>query len=157
MSPETTSTSPGLRRVLDREVAAVLMSATLLAVALLPTNAAALTGLIACVSWGVLIPIVRPHPEVIMSRATGRLVAAAAIVALGALTRSLFAVNPWVSVWGLIGQHTGSLLWIAVFAVFALTLTSYRAGDVGSGNPVPRRDGRRVRSRGPCGCSGPSR
>lgn len=120
-----------LAQWLDRETVAVLLAVTVLAVAILPSNAAALTAWIACMLWGVGVAAIRfGRPVAAASQATPILIAGGLGVALAILS-SITAINPRVSLLGSIGQHTGSLFWLAVFAVFLVLVYRSRAGDLG--------------------------
>ena len=116
---------------LSREIVAVALGFTLIAVALAPRNAAALTALLCGGLWPALIIGIRLRWLRRPSRAVLFMLAASA-AAVGVLTvRSAFAVGSRVSLWGAVGQHSGALTWVVALLILVASCCANRPGDLG--------------------------
>lgn len=120
-----------LGEMIDREIVAVLLAATIVAVAVLPTNAAALTAWIALFACGIVVVAVRRNSRARAARGSVALFAVGGIAVALAIGSSLAAVNPIVSLFGSLGQHAGSLLWAGALCVAVVVAACARRGDLG--------------------------
>lgn len=130
-SGDPSSTRSAVSESLSREVVAVALGFTLLAVAVAPRNSAALTALLCGGLWPALIIGVRFRWLRRPSRAVLLMLAASA-AAVGVLTaRSVFAAGSRVSLWGAVGQHSGALTWVVALLVLVASCCAFRPGDLG--------------------------
>lgn len=109
----------------------VVLGLTLLAVALSPRNAAALTGLLAAAAAPLVLAALRPRlgprPERDSAWALGAFAVAAVVLSLAALR----AADVRVSLFGLLGQHSGALLWLSLAVLVGSVALRSRPGDAG--------------------------
>ena len=103
----------------------------LIALMVLPRNAAALTATCAAGVWVVTLAIARWRDLRLPGHATGAVLTAAAAPVAWIAARSLWAADPHVAFGGSLGQRTGVFTWVAALAVLVIMVLARRSGDAG--------------------------
>jgi O-antigen ligase len=120
-----------IRGSLDREAIGLAVGLMVVALIVTPRNASALTSLIALVVAPVLIAGLRVRPtsapDTLAHWTLVVLGVSAAILAAACGT----AADPRVSYFGMVGQHSGGLMWLAAVALMAAVVVFARPGDPG--------------------------
>lgn len=107
------------------------MGLALTLIALSPRNAAALTALLAMAFWPAIVVALRWRQLQLPSGRSLIAIGLAALAVAIVAARSAFAFDPRVSLIGTIGQHAGSLTWLAAWSVLAVAAVSARPADLG--------------------------
>lgn len=116
---------------ISREVWAVAVALSLLAIALLPRNAAALTALLVAAVWPLLVAVLRWRDVSLPPRRSLIALGIAAVPVAFITVRSALAYDPRVSLIGTVGQHAGSLLWLTALCALGVAALTVRPGDLG--------------------------
>lgn len=117
-------------QAIEREVVALLLALMMIALTVLPRNAAATVALTALIVAPVIVILARRRSVVPVSRASLVTVGAAGSVALLALGAAALAATPSVSLWGARGQRTGAVLWVGLVVLLAVLVWRGRRGDI---------------------------
>lgn len=130
-APQSVTTGGRVDAFMAREAVGICAAVTVVALAVSPRNAAALTALLVCALWPLGIAAARGfRAERPGAPALGALAAGCA-AALFLLGRSMLSADARVSLVGAIGQHTGALVWVTAFVVALTAALAYRPGDLG--------------------------
>jgi hypothetical protein len=120
-----------IMRILDREAIAVVLGVALLALLVTPRNASPLTslGLLIAAPAAIALLRVRPvsSPDSRTWRTLGILAASVFVLCVGCV----FAADPRVSYFGMVGQHSGGLMWLGLVLLAAVLVVFARPGDPG--------------------------
>lgn len=123
MSAPTLTT---LRRIAGDEPVSLALAATLLALAVSPKNGAALTGLLAICVFAAALGLLRG-----VTRDDGRMPLVFLVPGFALVVSAVFAVNPVVSLAGVVTQRAGAVAWIAAGALGLVLALTARPGDAG--------------------------
>jgi len=115
----------------SREVWAIAVAVSVLGIAILPRNAAALTALLVAALWPLLVAVLRWRDVSLPPRRSLLAVGIAAIPVVFIAIRSALAYDPRVSLIGTVGQHAGSLLWLTALCALGAAALTVRPGDLG--------------------------
>lgn len=126
-----TQAKSGWLDVVSREVWAIAVALSALAIAILPRNAAALTALLVAAVWPLLVAALRWRDISLPPRRSLIAMGIAAVPVAFIAIRSAFAYDPRVSLIGTVGQHAGSLLWLTALCALGTAALTVRPGDLG--------------------------
>jgi hypothetical protein len=122
---------PAILKALEREAIAVVLGVTVLALLLTPRNASALTSLVALAGAPLLIVCLRIRPASLPDASAGRALTVLGVCVAVLAVACVNAADPRVSYFGMLGQHSGGLMWLALALLASVIVVFARPGDAG--------------------------